>query len=71
MLDILLVVISTLLKLVFFFFVVPWILYYRVYDYFLGRIHYSKQEIVFQIGGFWGSWPVIGNLLTVIKARVH
>ena len=71
MLEMILVVITTLLKAIFFFFVVPWIFYYRVYDYFLSRNHYSKQKLVWEIPGVWGSYPIIGNLLSVIKAKAH
>ena len=71
MLEMILVGVTILIKTIFFFFVVPWILYYRVYDYFLSRNHYTKQKIVWEIPGIWGSYPIIGNLMSCIKARVH
>ena len=71
MIDIFLQVIFAILKSVFFFFVVPWLLYHRVYDYFRSQAHYGPQEIVWQVPGVWGSWPFIGSLLTVLQVRLH
>ena len=41
MFDIFLQVAFAILKSVLIFFVVPWLLYYRVYDYFCSQAHYS------------------------------
>ena len=71
MLDIFLSVTYAIVKSVVFFFVVPWLLYYRVFDYFRSQAHYTPQAIVWQVPGFWGSWPLIGSILTVLKVRLH
>ena len=68
MLDLILAVLIAIAKSVFFFFIVPYLLYHRVYDYYRSQAHYKPQKIAWSLPGFWGSWPIIGNALTVAKA---
>ena len=46
-------------------YLIPYIFYYRVYDYFWSRRFYEKQEGVAVIEG---AVPLLGNLVTCLRA---
>ena len=43
-----------------------YLFYHRVIDYYLAKIHYGKQPIVWSTSGLWGSYPFIGNLPAIL-----
>ena len=71
MISVLLAVISTCLKSIFFCLILPYLLYYRVYDYYRSQNYYNNQKIVNQIPGIWGSYPLIGSIPAILKATLH
>ena len=52
-------------------FIGSYIFYHRVYDYYICKAHYSRQSICWTVSGFWGCYPIIGNLLTVLNVMFH
>ena len=59
-----------LIKAIVYFFILPYLFYFRIYDYYRSEMHYGKQEIVWRVPGVWGNYPVIGNILSCIKAKI-
>ena len=67
MLDTILWFVWTLLKAASIF-VVPYLLYHRVIDYYRCKAHYGSQSVVWQIPGAWGDYPLFGNVFSVLRA---
>jgi cytochrome P450 len=55
------------LKAIFFGLLVPYILYYRVYCYFLAKWHYQKEGAKINSD----SWPVLGSILPLLRMQLR
>jgi len=69
MFQIILTLISALVKAVFLF-LLGYLLYYRVFDYVIRKRHYGRQQITWSIKGIFGNWPMIGNIPEAVRVAL-